>query len=336
MAKPSISDLKMWVGNLFTKDDWDYNFSKITSWLSDGNGDLVVNSVQATNGLDMDGSQITNLAPATTGSQAVTLDQAETILNRTSYYYPYSIASGKVNSSGNSAYLEKNSDTQVTVLAGNVNPDLVVIQSDATVESITSNVILTIGTANGTYNIVKEKGQSPVITTGSITVGKVFPTSQSAGDYFLDISIVPFVGYKYDAVEGWVNTPFCHIGYVTVASGVATVSVFAYNDNKYNVNLVEYYVNGESWYRVYSDGWIEQGGYSQGGPWSAPKTVSLLKQFANTNYNIQVTCYGATGHVMNTAYASTKNIDSFTLVTSFNGEPARLYADWYACGYKGE
>lgn len=237
MAKPSISDLKMWVGNLFTKDDWDYNFSKITSWLSDGNGDLVVNSIQATNGLDMDGSQITNLAPATTGSQAVTLDQAETILNRTSYYYPFSIASGKIDASGNSAYLEKNSDTQVTVLAGNVNPDLVVIQSDATVESITSNVVLTVGTAAGTYNIIKEKGQSPVITTGSVTVGKVFPTSHSAGDYFLDNSIVPFVGYKYDAVEGWVNTPFCHLGFVTVASGVATVTVFNYNNNLFDVNV---------------------------------------------------------------------------------------------------
>lgn len=237
MAKPSISDLKMWVGNLFTKDDWDYNFSKITSWLSDGNGDLVVNSVQATNGLDMDGSQITNLAPATTGSQAVTLDQAETILNRTSYYYPFSIASGKINATGDSAYLEKNSDTQVTVLAGNVNPDLVVIQSDATVESITSNVVLTVGTANGTYNIIKEKGQSPVITTGSVTVGKVFPTSQSAGDYFLDNSIVPFVGYKYDAVEGWVNTPFCHLGFVKVASGVASVTRFSYNDNLFDVNI---------------------------------------------------------------------------------------------------
>ena len=237
MAKPSISDLKMWVGNLFTKDDWDYNFSKITSWLSDGNGDLVVNSVQATNGLDMDGSQITNLAPATTGSQAVTLDQAETILNRTSYYYPFSIASGKIDASGNSAYLEKNSDTQVTVLAGNVNPDLVVIQSDATVESITSNVVLTVGTANGTYNIIKEKGQSPVITTGSVTVGKVFPTSQSAGDYFLDNSIVPFVGYKYDAVEGWVNTTFCHLGFVKVASGVASVSPFDYNNNLFDLNI---------------------------------------------------------------------------------------------------
>lgn len=280
MAKPSISDLKMWVGNLFTKDDWDYNFSKITSWLSDGNGDLVVNSVQATNGLDMDGSQITNLAPATTGSQAVTLDQAETILNRTSYYYPFSIASGKIDGNGNSAYLEKNSDTQVTVLAGNVNPDLVVIQSDATVESITSNVVLTVGTADGTYNIIKEKGQSPVITTGKVTIGKVFPTSQSAGDYFLDNSIVPFVGYKYDAVEGWVNTPFCHLGYVTVSSSVATVTRFNYNNNLFDVNI-------QSLELVIPD---YSAGVAIASPYTAPSSGVIIYYgtWLNTTYNVYV------------------------------------------------
>lgn len=327
MAKPSISDLKMWVGNLFTKDDWDYNFSKITSWLSDGNGDLVVNSVQATNGLDMDGSQITNLAPATTGSQAVTLDQAETILNRTSYYYPFSIASGKINSSGNSAYLEKNSDTQVTVLAGNVNPDLVVIQSDATVESITSNVVLTVGTSDGTYNIIKEKGQSPIITTGKVTIGKVFPTSQSAGDYFLDNSIVPFVGYKYDAVEGWVNTPFCHLGFVTVSGGVATVTDFGYNDNKYNVNLVEYYTNGKSWYRVYADGWCEQGGYSGKGN---PMTVTLLKAYKNSDYSILLQQIGASGgyEYNNCQWVRSVNNGDFSCALGYGDG---LY--WRTCGY---
>ena len=167
MAIPVITALKMWVGTLFTKDDWDFNFSQIVSWLSDGNSDLVVNTVKATNGLDLDGAQITNLGTATSGSQAVTLDQATTLLNRTSYYYPFSVASGKVDSDGNAAYLQKDSDTQVTVLGGNVNPDLVCISSDGTVESVTSNTVLTVPATDGTYYIVKEKGQSITITTGS-------------------------------------------------------------------------------------------------------------------------------------------------------------------------
>ena len=51
-------------------------------------------------------------------------------------------------------------------------------------------------------------------------------------------------------------------------------------------HVVETYVNGTSWYRVYSDGWCEQGGYVGTGP--APTTVTLLKQMADTNYKASV------------------------------------------------
>lgn len=240
MALPSIADLKMWVGTLLTKDDWNYNFSQLVSWLADGTSDIVVNSIKSTNGIDLDGSQISNIGAATEGSQAVNLDQALTILNRTSYYYPFSVASGKVDNDGNAAYLQKDSDTQVTVLGGNVNPDLVCIQSDGTVESVTSNTVLTVPVTDGTYHIIKEKGEAISITTGSankVTIGRAFPSSQNAGDYFLDNSSSPFKGYKY-GVSGWEETPFCYLGYVTVSSGTATVTAFNYNYNRFDINVM--------------------------------------------------------------------------------------------------
>lgn len=49
--------------------------------------------------------------------------------------------------------------------------------------------------------------------------------------------------------------------------------------------VVENYVNGTSWYRVWSDGWCEQGGYS------TSSSVTFLQQMANTNYNICLTSY---------------------------------------------
>jgi len=238
MAVPIITALKMWAGTLFTKDDWDFNFSQIVSWLADGNADLVVNTVKTTNGIDLDGAQISNLGAATTGSQAVTLDQANTLLNRTSYYYPFSVASGKVDSNGNAAYIQKDSDTQVTILAGNVNPDLVCILSDGTIESVTSNTVLTVPTANGTYHIIKEKEQAITITAGAsnkVTVAKAYPSTPNIGDYFCDNSTVPFKGYKYTS-SGWVETPFCWLGDVKVSSGAATVTQFPYNNNKFDVN----------------------------------------------------------------------------------------------------
>ena len=46
--------------------------------------------------------------------------------------------------------------------------------------------------------------------------------------------------------------------------------------------VVETFVDETSWYRVWSDGWCEQGGYlSWSGDWT---TVSLLKEYKNTNY----------------------------------------------------
>lgn len=239
MALPSIADLKMWVGTLLTKDDWNYNFSQLVSWLADGTSDIVVNSIKSENGIDLDGSQLSNVGTATEGSQAVNLDQALTILNRTSYYYPFSVASGKVDNDGNAAYLQKDSDTQVTVLGGNVNPDLVCISSDGTVESVTSNTVLTVPVTDGTYHIIKEKGAAISITSGSankVSIGKAFPSSQNTGDYFLDNSTVPFKGYKYTS-GGWEDCDFCWLGDVAVSSGTATVTTFAYNDNRFDVNI---------------------------------------------------------------------------------------------------
>lgn len=237
MALPSISDLKLWVGTLLTKNEWDYNFTKIANWFSDGSADLVVNSVKAENGIDLDGARLTNVGAATSGTDAVNLDTAQSLLNQTSYYDLFTVASGKEDSSGNSAFLQKDSDTQVTVLAGNTNPDLVLCQSDGTVETLTSNTVLTVAAGDGIYNIVKEKGQTPVITSGKVTIGKVLPTSDiTAGDYFLDNSSIPFKAYKYDAQDGWVETPFCLLGTVVKTSGTVTAYPVQFDDNGYNYN----------------------------------------------------------------------------------------------------
>lgn len=338
MALPSINDLKMWVGTLFTKDDWDFNFSQIVGWLANGESDIVVNSVKATNGIDLDGAQISNVGVAETGSQAVNLDQALTLLNRTSYYYPFSVASGKIDSNGDSAFIQKDSDTQVTVLAGNVNPDLVCIQSDGTVESVTSNTVLTVPVTNGTYYIVKEKEQSITLTTGSankVTVGKKFPSTQNTGDYFLDNSTVPFVGYKYGA-SGWEETPFCYLGYVTVSSGVAKVTTINYNDNKFDVILSERYHSGDSGYRVYSDGFKVQWGAKSFTGGTHSYTITFLKPFAGAHYTVALS-WTATANVGDKQFnyaCTSRNTSTMTLqveTEGSNSQSGTLY--WVVMGY---
>ena len=91
--------------------------------------------------------------------------------------------------------------------------------------------------------------------------------------------------------------------------------------------IVTNYVNGTSWYRVWSDGWIEQGGLTT----TNGTTVKFLKAFSNTNYTINMTCTQAVSN-----YEPPSCIDLTTTsfkatrmdVTSNNGQ-----ARWYACGY---
>lgn len=87
--------------------------------------------------------------------------------------------------------------------------------------------------------------------------------------------------------------------------------------------VVETYQNGTSWYRVWSDGWCEQGG--EGGNKSG--TVQLLKNFVNTNYNITstATSSGATSaYGLNVTLKRTGAFDYYNATGNFM---------WRACGY---
>lgn len=89
--------------------------------------------------------------------------------------------------------------------------------------------------------------------------------------------------------------------------------------------ISETYVNGTSWYRIYSDGWCEQGGRVSSG--SGASTVTLLKSYVNTNYNCQVT-NGALDGSLNPQYW-TRSITVKT-VTSFT---TNQYSDFFV-GYE--
>jgi hypothetical protein len=95
--------------------------------------------------------------------------------------------------------------------------------------------------------------------------------------------------------------------------------------------IVETYVNGTSWYRVYSDGWCEQGGFSsqQGGT----AVISLLKSYNNTNYSVFLSKSSAdTQPVCQQAYNLTTN--SFVHGGAWNGDSNNARPSfWQACGY---
>ena len=88
--------------------------------------------------------------------------------------------------------------------------------------------------------------------------------------------------------------------------------------------VVETYQNGTSWYRVWSDGWCEQGGQTAAG---TSITVTLLKAYTDINYNVQLTC-------VNKAQGDQNWTCSSKTTTSFVYSNSESFAvDWQASGY---
>lgn len=93
--------------------------------------------------------------------------------------------------------------------------------------------------------------------------------------------------------------------------------------------VVTNYVNGTSWYRVWSDGWIEQGGFVSNAPNNTNTTVTFLKKFSNTNYSAL-----ANASVMqHWANIPTKAAASMIVYVNDYGNKNPSSFHWRACGY---
>lgn len=94
--------------------------------------------------------------------------------------------------------------------------------------------------------------------------------------------------------------------------------------------IIESYQNGTSWYRVYSDGWCEQGASETitNATSATAKTINFLKEFKNTNYIVLYQPTTSFANDMDSRYLTvkTKTISSFSVSYSCS-------ANWYACGY---
>lgn len=106
---------------------------------------------------------------------------------------------------------------------------------------------------------------------------------------------------------------------------------FVYNGTNwvFKKRVVTNYVNGDSWYRLWSDGWIEQGGYSTG---VANRNVTFLKPFSNTNYSLsmaQVAGLGVAGYWSGSATILKVSASVITIGTQDSDRPI----SWTACGY---
>lgn len=97
--------------------------------------------------------------------------------------------------------------------------------------------------------------------------------------------------------------------------------------------LVEKYTNGKSWYRVYSDGWIEQGGYANGNGVS----IVLLKKMMNINYSIILGGGNSSGWGNNSHSFTFYNVSAngFNIkMEEGSSLSAGMNCNWLVVGYK--
>lgn len=107
----------------------------------------------------------------------------------------------------------------------------------------------------------------------------------------------------------------------------ATTTSSAANDKV--AVIVKNYCNGTSWYRVWSDGWKEQGGFFASAANNTSHTVTLLQSFSNTNYSV-LTTSSVSNHW---ATIESKATGSCVIRYSDYGNTAAGAFYWHACGY---
>lgn len=196
-------------------------------------------------------------------------------------------------------------------------------------------------------------------------VGVYTVTDNVTGEYWVQAGGSNFVGrllktwWKYDLVNNYIvggNGEIARsamVGEFSISSGKIT-SFKPYNtfhavdyneaNNKANRDfsnvtkpyVKQSYINGTSWYRVWSDGWIEQGGRGYAHD-SQTHTVTFLKTFANANYTleVQMLMLGTAGNISDNTIITAMTANSYA-VTGSNVGPAggwECTTSWYACGF---
>lgn len=128
------------------------------------------------------------------------------------------------------------------------------------------------------------------------------------------------------------NYGSCYKYVYTAANGNTPASVRLPKATTEHGALIKSYSSGTDWYRIYQDGWCEQGGVA-----SSSDDITFLKEFKDTNYSSLAT-WQVTSSLYETSltiYSKTTATISFRIgyynmsLTSFSGRDF----DWQACGY---
>jgi hypothetical protein len=92
MAIPSLSDLNFYIGTLLNNNDWNKNWTKLISYLTDGTGEFTYKSFTVNSASSMGGAKLTNLGTPTTSTDGATKGYVDTVSLPRNYIAGYTLS----------------------------------------------------------------------------------------------------------------------------------------------------------------------------------------------------------------------------------------------------
>ena len=121
-------------------------------------------------------------------------------------------------------------------------------------------------------------------------------------------------------------------GKITSFEPVQPFRAVDYSEYVNTPRVVETYKNGTSWYRVWSDGWKEQGGLATNV--QGEVSITFLKSFTDTNYYINCNSPLEATYSFQTCGISSRTTTGFKVMQkSYNNDGGACDTCWYVCGY---
>jgi hypothetical protein len=110
----------------------------------------------------------------------------------------------------------------------------------------------------------------------------------------------------------------------------AETRISALENHGAGATVVESYRNGTEWYRVWSDGWVEQGGSATYEGLSGT-TITFFHPFSDTNFYMSMPDYGGGSESVYYNHTSIRN-KAATNCKIYAGCIESISIQWYACG----
>ena len=165
---------------------------------------------------------------------------------------------------------------------------------------------------NGTYYIFADdqsNGGTVYLKSCTIFRQQETPTGNN-GDIWFDTSNQKYV-VREKVSSNWFSDTYNKVplAKVVIVSGVInSLDLLPFNSNGTDVIVngkhsdimqrpsvvVKSYKSGSDWYRIWSDGWCEQGGRTTGGN-SGDYTVTFHQEMADTNYSVYIMPFNTNG-----------------------------------------